>query len=48
MQKKTLETRKSKSTKNKKLDKRNTFLILVQVQNIIKTTITQIKRKKTY
>jgi len=44
--KKALKTRKSKSTEKQKLDKRNTSIILIQIQNKIKITATQIERKK--
>ena len=45
VRKKNLETRKSKSTEKTKLDKRNAFIILIQIQNKIKITTIQIERK---
>jgi len=44
-EKKTLETHKSKRTKKTKMGKRNVFLILIQIQNKLKITTIQIKRK---
>jgi len=45
MQKKNLLIHKLKNTKKTQLDKRNTFLLLIQIQNRIKITTTQIERK---
>jgi len=44
-EKKTLETSTLKSTEKQKFGKSNAFLILIQIQNRIKITTTQIEKK---